>query len=181
MTSLFHYLVLSALVISATTALARPPKKPRYSDYSKLVTNSPFTIKQVTIRGPVQVSPLERDWMLGGISPSGDGYSVTLINKKNRKDRVRFIPGFSSGAFKLLEVKQSSKSYKDSRVLVSKDGQKGWIGYDEKLIKVRASSVAKKPSRKTSSRSASSRGGPPIPSKSSRKASPRVRHVPRKK
>ena len=122
--------------------------------------------------------------MLGSIRPSGNGYSVTLINKKDRKDRIRFIPGFSSGDFKLLEVKQDPNSAKQSKVLVSRGGQKGWITYDEKLIKVRVAGGSKKPkkksTRKTISRPSSHRGSPPIPGRTSKKTSPRVRHVPRK-
>ncbi len=124
--------------------------------------------------------------MLGSIRPCKDGYAVTLINKKDRKDRIRFLPGFSSGDFKLLEVKQDPNSYKQSKVLVSKGGQKGWISYDEKLIKVRVAAGSKKTvkklSRRTIAKPGSHRSSPPVPGRSgsSKKTAPRVRHVPRK-
>ena len=175
-----NFITLTLLIVTSAWSYAGVPQQPRSHQYSRLSSSSPFTIKPTVERG-VTASPLEREWMLGSIRPSGNGYSVTLINKKDRKDRIRFIPGFSSGDFKLLEVKQDSKSSKQSRVLVSKGGQKGWIGYDEKLIKVRPSAASKGSTKKTtSSKTSSHRGSPPIPGKSSSKTAPRVRHVPRK-
>lgn len=116
--------------------------------------------------------------MLGSISPSGNGYSVTLINKKDRKDRIRFLPGFSAGEFELLDVKQDSVSSMNSKVHIRKGGQKAWITYDEKLIKARPSVASKKPVSK--SKTAKSRSGPPIPGRSGvSKPTSRVRHVPK--
>jgi hypothetical protein len=148
--------------------------------YSRLWTNSPFTIKP-TAATPSVATPLERDWSLGSIRPSGNGYSVTLINKKNRKERIRFIPGFSTGEFKLLEVKQNTQSAELSKVLVSKGGQKGWITYDEKVIKLRVSGASKPKSKgkKSTKHSTGRPVTPPIPGKG--RVQPRVRHVPRKK
>ena len=153
---------------------AKPPVKPSYAQFSGLERNSPFTIKPAKIVAP-PVSHLERDWMLGSIRPSGNGWSVTLINKKDRKDRIRLIPGFSAGDFQLLEVKQDPRSQENSKVYISKGSQKAWISYDEKLIKVRPSVASKAPTKKTSS--SSSR--PPIPGRSTSKSSSRVRHVPK--
>ena len=51
--------------------------------------------------------------MLGSIRPNagdGKGWSVTLINKKDRKQRVRFLPGFSADGFQLLEVSQDTSN-----------------------------------------------------------------------
>jgi len=123
------------IALSAMTAWvsAKPPESPRLMQYSRLWTSSPFTIKP-TAATPSVVSPLERDWSLGSIRPSKNGYSVTLINKKNRKERIRFIPGYASGEFKLLEVKQNVQSPKQSKVLVSKGSQKGWVTYDAKIV-----------------------------------------------
>lgn len=165
------------LALSSACVIAAVPQKPQYSQFYRLVSNSPFTIK-ATPTQVIKETPLERDWSLGSISPSGEGYTVTLINKKNRKERIRFLPGFSAGDYKLHEVKQNTQSSKMSKVLISKGGQKAWIGYDEKVVALRA---AAKPAAKKSApvRTSSSRGGPPIPGKSS--TSPRVRHVPRKK
>lgn len=173
---------LLTLVMTSVVVSAKPPKKPYASRYSRLWTHSPFTIKPV--KEPVKVaSPLERDWALGSIRPGVNGYSVTLINKKDRKDRIRFLPGVPAGDFQLLEVQQDGKSYKNSRVRVRKGGQTAWLTYDEQLLKVRR--TAKTTPRKTSTQRTSS-GRPPIPGRatSSRTSSgssnsPRVRRVPR--
>lgn len=172
------------LIFWAATAWvsAKPPEKPRLMQYSRLWTSSPFTIKP-TRSAPSVASPLELEWSLGSIRPSANGYSVTLINKKNRKERVRFIPGFSAGEFKLLEVKQNVQSPKLSKVLVSKGRQKGWIIYDEKVVALRVTSSPKKSHlKKVYSKSRSknhSPTSPPIPGK--RSSTSRVRHVPRHK
>lgn len=175
------------LLLAAATAVATAgvPRKPSATQFSSLWTHSPFTIKPPPEdRGPA-ASPLERDWSLGSIRPNGSGYSVTLINKKNRKERIRFVPGFSAGDFKLIEVRQNTQSSELSKVLIDKGGQRGWIGYDEKTIAVRASAKSKPSTKKPSTSSRSSRGssrsGPPIPGRSTSSSSPRVRHVPRTK
>lgn len=158
-------------------AAAKPPEKPNIAQFSGLIIRSPFTIKATPDVAKAD-SPLERDWMLGSIRPSGSGYSVTLIHKKNRKERIRFIPGFSSGEYELLKVKQDSQSSENSQVLIRKGSQEAWITYDETLIKVRPSGAAKAPAKKVSS--TAKRGSPPIPGRTApKKATPRVRHVPR--
>jgi len=140
-----------------------------------------FQRDKPTVEAGVIASPLELGWALASISPSENGYSVTLMNKKNRRERIRFIPGFSTGDYKLHEVKQNNSSSKDSKVLVSKSGgAKAWIGYDEKLIKIRQSGASKAGLKKASS-SKSKRNSPPIPGTKRTKPTPRIRHVPRTK
>ena len=123
------------LVIDVT--FATPPRKPSASQFGILVSRSPFTIRATS--GPKVSSPLEKDWMLGSIRPNagGKGWSVTLINKKDRKQRVRFLPGFSADGFQLLEVSQDTSNPKASKVQVRQGTQTAWISYDEDLIKVR--------------------------------------------
>lgn len=173
-------LILASLVLligSAGETLADPPKKPRAMQYSRLWTDSPFTIKPVAA-AKVAESPLERDWMLGSIRPSGKGYSVTLINKKDRKDRIRFLPGVKTKDFQLMKVEQDAKNTKNSRVQIKKGTQLAWITYDAQLIKVRTSAAPAK-------KSAPSKSGiarPPIPGRlntgRSSGSSSRTRHVP---
>ena len=88
--------------------------------------------------------------MLGSIRPdvTGEGWSVTLINKKNRKQRIRFLPGFSASGYELLDVKQDTADPMQSKVMVRKGTQEAWIGYDENLIKVRPQSPQKQISNK---------------------------------
>lgn len=171
-------LTLVGSICLASVVCAKPPQKPTVAQYNKLIQYSPFTIKPKPENNTVQITPLERDWMLGSIRPSGNGWSVTLINKKDRKDRIRLIPGFSAGDFQLLEVKQDVRSQENSKVRIRKGSQTAWISYDEKLIKVRPSVASKGASKKTST--SSSRGGPPIPGRgTTTKSSSRVRHVPK--
>ncbi|MBT7957990.1 MAG: hypothetical protein HN759_01535 [Akkermansiaceae bacterium] len=157
---------------------AAPPKKPSVAHFMGLISSSPFTIKPPPPERVKVETPLERDWMLGSIRPIEGGYSVTLINKKNRKERIRFIPGFSAGEFQLLDVEQDTNNSSNSRVRVRKGSQEGWLSYDEKLIKVRPTSTKRVPSRKTGT---ASRVSPPIPgSRSSSTRSGRQRIVPKK-
>ena len=152
--------ILAALFLSfGITAVvsADPPKKPRLTKYTRLWTNSPFTIKP-EVKPKAAESPLERDWMLGSISPSGEGYTVTLINKKDRKNRIRFIPGVPSDGYELLDVKQDMQNPENSRVEISKGSQKAWITYVPDLVKIRTATTAKKP---TASNKKSAR--PPVP------------------
>lgn len=163
------------------TVSADPPQKPRLMQYARLWMNSPFTIKPVN-KPEIPESPLERDWMLGGIRPSGGGYSVTLINKKDRNERIRFLPGYPSGGYQLLKVQQDTKNPKNSRVQVRKGSQTAWITYDEKLIKVRPMTGAKTAGKQPQQ---ARRGGvarPPVPGRSGNPTGkkPRIRAVPRK-
>ena len=63
---------------------------------------------------------------------------MTIMNKNDRQQRIRFVPGFDAGDFKLLDVEQDIKSKNASRVHIQKGSQKAWIGYDEEVVKTRA-------------------------------------------
>lgn len=124
-------------------SLAAPPRKPGAAQFNILVSRSPFTIRPAST-STQSLSPLEKDWMLGSIRPNagGDGWCVTLIHKKDRKKRVRFLPGFSAGGFELLEVSQNTSEPEASRVKVRQGSQTGWITYDENLIRVRSAATS---------------------------------------
>jgi hypothetical protein len=180
--SLTVLFAMSASLWLAGVATAEPPRKPTVFQFNALIERSPFTIRP-TSSGSTPSSPLEREWMLGSIRPNGEGWSVTLINKKNRKDRVRLIPGFAAGGFQLLDVKQDPQSAENSRVRVSKGSQTAWIGYDESLIKVRPpakSKVQVRPSITPRTTGTTKRAVPPTPSRTSI-AKPRTRYVPKDK
>ncbi len=75
--------------------------------------------------------------------------------------------------------------YKNSKVRIRKGAQTAWIGYDDKLIKVRSAAGAKTPPRRQSAM-ARKRPGPPIPgginparAGTGKKHAPRTRYVPR--
>jgi hypothetical protein len=136
--SIFYRAIIIAGLVAAGVVHAVPPRKPAASQFNILVAKSPFTIR-ATSEGTRLLSPLEKEWMLGSIRPNtgGTGWSVTLINKKDRKKRLRFVPGFSPDGYELLEVRQDTKSPKASEVKVSDGSQTAWIAYDDNLIKVR--------------------------------------------
>ncbi len=136
-------------IVSANVLSAAPPRKPTASQFSILVARSPFTIRAAS-DGSQPVSPLEKDWMLGSIRPNvtGEGWSVTLINKKNRKQRLRFLPGFPAEGFQLLEVKQDTANPEESKVKVRQGVQEAWISYDESLIRIRQKTPQKQVSNK---------------------------------
>jgi len=169
---------LFGVLASVSIVSADPPKKPKAAQYSRLWMNSPFTIKPEK-KAVVVASPLERDWMLGSIRPSGEGYAVTLINKKDRKDRIRFLPGVASGDYQLMQVQQDTQNHEKSRVQIRKGSQLGWISYDVALVKVRTTNAAAKKTSKTTTSKGSAK--PPIPGRSSSSTSSksRVRSVPR--
>ena len=172
-------------LIATMPVLANPPKKLSINQFSKLINFSPFTIKpESPVDKPVE-SPLEQDWMLGSIRPNKDGHSVTLINKKDRKNRIRFIPGFSSGDFELLKVEQDSKNSSNSRVKVRKGTLTAWLTYDEKLIKIKPSGVSTKKAQskvsKTGARTNVRSAGPPVPGRSSAGRTTRQRSIPKRR
>lgn len=173
------------LVSLVLPAAADPPRKPSVAQFSKLINESPFTIKPPPAERTPVGTPLERDWMLGSIRPGKNGYSVTLINRKDRKNRVRFIPGFSAGEFKLLEVRQDPNDGLKSRVRVQKGNLTAWLTYDEKLIKVRSSAAAaaKKPAAgaRPGGRRASQQAAPPVPGRPGTGRTSRQRTVPRRR
>lgn len=141
--SIFHYFALILSVLLTGVVSAQPPRKPMASQFRALVLRSPFTIRQAS-SALAPTSPLANDWMLGSIRPCGEGnWSVTLINKKNRKQRIRLLPGFEADGFELLDVKQDLSESTNSEVQVRKGSQTAWISYDEKLIKVKASTGRK--------------------------------------
>ena len=188
-----HLAIVSVSLLSlgvASVASAAPPRKPTVGQFNKLIRESPFTIKPKPPEPGGSVTPLERDWMLGSIRPDGSAYAVTLINKKNRKERIRFEPGFSPADFKLLEVKQDPRDSSRSRVRVRKGNQTAWLTYDEKLIKVRRAAPARKISSKGSAsrrsntpRSSTPRSAnrPPIPgTRSGVRTGGRIRTVPKR-
>ena len=96
------------------------PRKKRLNDLRTLWENSPFTIK------PIKTSEEKdqlKDWALAGVSkhPMG-GYTVTIVNKKDRNDRRRIQPqnaGYAdsnAGDFRVLEVNSGGFDYKKTKV-----------------------------------------------------------------
>lgn len=131
-----YFSIISLLCMGS--ALSEPPEKHNLSRYRALWSNSPFTKKP----DPVSVdkdSPL-KDWVLGGIAGnSTSGYSITLINKKNRNQRARlnsnkaFAENLSEG-FSIVEVVQGGLDYKKSKVKIASGKETAWVTYDEQVL-----------------------------------------------
>lgn len=130
-------ILLSLLVLEAHAEL---PVKRSMIEMKSLWENSPFTTR--VEEEVIEKNELE-DWSLAGVSsnPQG-GYTVTIVNKKDRGDRKRI---HSSGSyqkaevegFKILEVSQEGLNYKETKVKLSVSGKDGWVGYDEKILAVK--------------------------------------------
>lgn len=130
----------SALALAFSPAHAAPPSPVTLTRYNSLWNDSPFTTKPV-IEGPVVLNPFE-DYALGGVTPlDGGDYLVTLLNKKKPEERVS-IPGNTLG-FKVIEVHKGTKGPLSTTVMISNGVKSGLVGFDEKLLVLKAPVAAK--------------------------------------
>lgn len=173
------------------------PRKAPVGRYQKLWAQSPFTEKPPPPELEEQPSELD-DYTLAGVSPLEGGYSVVLINKKERNKRVHLLPGMANKeGFQVIGVRQDPISSKNTTVEIkTAAGKVGRVGYEEKYLALKAPNTAPaakpagKPTGKsppTPSRSGSNRGAQQIPgltapkrptTGSSGERKPRVRRVP---
>ncbi len=159
------------------------PAKRNMRELKVLWDKSPFTTKPVVEE---DTKDQLEDWSLAGVSsnPNG-GYSVTIFNKKDRENRIRLnsdgkYAENNASDFRILEVVQKGFDYKETTVKLAVGKQKGWVGYDESLIAIKAPPKKKTTSRttkgnkKTTTRKRSTKT-PGTRSSSSRR--PRIRRV----
>lgn len=142
-------IALSCLLLSTLVVSADPPRAPKLNDYSRLWTDSPFTAKPPPPDAPEAVNPLD-DYALSGISKLKSGYYAILINKKHPKDpskRVVISPDSQSG-FKIVSVKWSEGSWKDTKVTVKRGIFSRELGFDDELVKVTPQAKAPQNQRK---------------------------------
>ncbi len=135
----------SLLITLAATlcAIADVPKKGALTKYQSLWTNSPFTSKPVIENGPPPPNPLE-DYALCGVSPVGQGYRVTLLNKKKPEDRITVDSDRANkDGFKILQVTRKSGDPLGTVVRMQSSVGEGSISFDEKLLTIAAPPVAK--------------------------------------
>ncbi|NNC89838.1 MAG: hypothetical protein HKN82_15380, partial [Akkermansiaceae bacterium] len=150
-------LLLAIAAAAALPAHAAAPKKRPSTIYQRLWSDSPFTVKppppEAEEAGP---GPLE-DFTLASVSKLQEGWFVVLMNKKKREERIRIVPGETSGdGFKVLEVKQEPASYKDTKVQLAYKGDTGWVGYEDKFLALKTAAPARQatPQRGTPARGA---------------------------
>ena len=173
--------LLFCAVTAATLQADEPPETYIPSRYYDLWRNSPFTDPPPVEEKEEVKNDLE-DWVLMGVRKYKDSQIVTVVNSKDRAQRVE-IPGSDANelGFAILEVKMA-RSFLNTEVHLQKGPHRGWVQYDPKFLVVKRAAGPSK-SSKTSSKQpprpgSTSQSKPPIPggsrtpSKSSGKPSP---------
>lgn len=127
------FLLLTVLALAGTSPAVVPQKAP-LSKYARLWSDSPFTSKPV-IEGNLLNNPLE-DYTLGGISPVGGGYRVTLLNKKKPDERIYVDPNMTDPKhdFKILGVTLKEGNPLGTVVKLSSGTVTGSVAFDEKYL-----------------------------------------------
>ncbi|MDA8876154.1 hypothetical protein N9H94_01850 [Akkermansiaceae bacterium] len=130
------FLISFLLVLQAHAQ--EPPQTFIVSRYNDLWQNSPFTDPPVVIP-PGEKNDLE-DWVLVGLRKGADGTHITLVNKKDSKQRVQVPGGRSDLAkeFRILEVNPDpSGSVSKTVVMVQKGEHRGPVTFDRKYLTIR--------------------------------------------
>ena len=173
--------LLFCAVTAATLQADEPPETYIPSRYYDLWRSSPFTDPPPVEEKEEVKNDLE-DWVLMGVRKYKDSQIVTVVNSKDRAQRVE-IPGSDANelGFAILEVKMA-RSFLNTEVHLQKGPHRGWVQYDPKFLVVKRAAGPSK-SSKTSSKQpprpgSTSQSKPPIPggsrapSKSTGKPSP---------
>ncbi len=122
------------LLALAGLASADLPKKVPLTRYSGLWVNSPFTSKPPDTGPGALINPLD-DYALIGVSPiGGNGYRVTLINKKKPEERITVDSDSAKTGFKILEVVRKSGDPLGTVVRMSSGSMTGTVSFDQKLL-----------------------------------------------
>ena len=155
------------LAVSPLVCAELVPEISSISRYRELVDNSPFTDPAVPVLPPI-VKELP-NWSLIGVSKYRDEQFVTVVNLKDRSQRIE-IPGADANelGFRLLEV-EVARNFLNTRVKVEKGRETGWLEYNPKLL-----TIKKAPKKVAPAKEVSKETLPPVPGK-------RVRYVPRPK
>lgn len=130
----------SLLLMPALTAVlhAGVPQKQPLGNYANLWNNSPFTAKPpIASAGPI-ANPLE-DYALLGVSPIGNGYRVTLINKKQADQRITVETGKTSAdGFSIIKVNREVGQPLKTTVEMASGEMRGTVSFDESLLTIAA-------------------------------------------
>jgi len=131
--------LLIAISLCQLAAAAAPTtvKPSRYED--RLVKESPFTTKPRVVNPPPEYA--FADYSLAGVTPLQGSYLVTLFNRNKPGERIS-IPGNSFG-FSVVEVHPGNEGPLSTSVTLSNGNQTGVVGFDEKLLVVKAPVAAK--------------------------------------
>lgn len=114
--------------------MADVPKKAPLSNYSALWGNSPFTSKPLPPPAGPETNPLD-DFALIGVSPiSGNGYRVTMLNKKQPDQRITVDSGSAKTDFKIIEVVRKSGDPLGTTVRMTSGSMTGTVSFDRQLL-----------------------------------------------
>lgn len=156
-------------VTAVTLQADEPPETYIPSRYYDLWKNSPFTDPPPVEEKEEVKNDLE-DWVLMGVRKYKDSQIVTVVNSKDRAQRVE-IPSSDANelGFAILEVKMA-RSFLNTEVRLQKGPHRGWVQYDPKFLVVKRA-VGPSKSSKTSSKQPPRPGSPtqskpPVPGKS---------------
>jgi len=125
--------ILFCFVTVATLQADDPPETYIPSRYYDLWRNSPFTDPPPEEK-PEDIKNDLDDWVLMGVRKYKDRQIVTVVNSKDRTQRVE-IPGKGANelGFAILEVKMA-RSFLNTEVHLQKGPHRGWVQYDPKFL-----------------------------------------------
>ncbi|MEJ6646628.1 MAG: hypothetical protein QNL24_04815 [Akkermansiaceae bacterium] len=186
---------MKAILISLTLILqvcaVEPPQTHIVSRYNHLGQTTPISDPPPPPEEGGVKNDID-DWVLVGLEEYVGGKVVTLVNKKNTKERVR-VPSNEELAkdFAVLEVKKSDGSYLESEVHIQKGPHRGWVKFDSKYLVLRKAPVVNSNKKKTNTpaQKTAGKGAPPglpagatktVPAKETKKP-PRTRYIPKPK
>lgn len=127
-------LLIQLLPSAATEDL---PRKVPMNRYAPLWSNSPFTSRPpVLSEEPTpEVDPFET-YALLGVSPSADGFRVTLINRNDPAERIVIDSGRSSVRhdFKILDIDRKPGLPLATTVRLSRGATVGTVAFESSLL-----------------------------------------------
>lgn len=137
-------ILIIAITMAGCAMAADLPKKAPKSKYANLWQNSPFTSKPPPPEAAPEANILS-DYALGGISPVGGGYLVTLLNKKKPEERIVVRPDETNPkhGFKILEVHRKAGDPLGTTVKLASGASIGMVAFDDKLLTLAAPPATK--------------------------------------
>lgn len=175
----FGCLLLQIILTGLLTASDLPRKAPD-SRYRPLWDNSPFTSRPVAveIEDVPEENPLE-EFSLIGVSPSTDGFRVTLINRNDPSERIIVDSGRKNPNhdFKVLEIDRKPGLPLATTVKLSKGNSIGTVSFEPEML-----TLAPPPVPNRGQEAAQAGGAPPQPAQAGddrgARRQPRPRVVP---
>lgn len=137
-TGLIAMLILSTLLVVSPSVFAEElPRKAPLTRYTPLWSNSPFTSRppMISAGATPEVNPLE-DYALLGVSPSSDGFRVTLINRKDPAERIVIDSSRPNGRddFEILGINREPGRPLSTTVRLSKGSSIGIVSFESSLL-----------------------------------------------